>query len=236
MITIENLSKTFGKQKVLDQINLSFGGGKSLALLGPNGSGKTTLIKIILGLVLPDEGEIRVLGQEISRGPTYRQQIGYMPQISRYPEQMKVSDLFRLVKTLRNDVASTQYDQELYHALNIDRMQSKSLGALSGGMKQQVSAALAFYFAPDILILDEPTAALDPVSNEILKAKIRKTSLENKLVITTSHILSDLDEICDHVVYLLEGKVFYDGDLDDLRTKTQEDKLNRMVVSLMQAS
>lgn len=233
MITIEKLNKRFGKQIVLNEIDLNFSSGQSAALIGPNGSGKTTMMKAILGLVLPDSGTIAVGGTDIRLGPEYRKDLGYMPQISRFPEQMRVKNLFDLVKKIRNDVPKENYDLELFDRLEIERMWKKPLGALSGGMRQQVSAALAFLFSPSVLILDEPTAALDPVSNEVLKSKIRKTAGEGKLVITTSHILSDLDEICDHVVYLLEGRVFYDGSIDELKRKTQKEKLNKMVVELM---
>ncbi len=234
MIDIQNLSKSYGKQTVLKDINLSFKSGQSIALIGPNGSGKTTLIKIILGLVIPDSGNIYVHEKDIRTGPEYRKEIGYMPQMSRFPEQMKVHQLFRLMKDIRSDVPENQYDLSLYEFLNIDEIKNKNLGSLSGGMKQQVSAVLAFYFNPSILILDEPTAALDPISNEILKTKIRESLTENKLIITTSHILNDLEEICNHVVYLMEGKMAFNESIEALKEKTSENKLNKMVVALLQ--
>ena len=234
MIEIQNLSKTYGKQTVLKDINLSFKSSQSIALIGPNGSGKTTLIKIILGLVIPDNGTIFVHEKNIRTGPEYRKKIGYMPQMSRFPEQMKVHQLFRLMKDLRSDVPENEYDLSLYDFLNIDEIKNKNLGSLSGGMKQQVSAVLAFYFNPSILILDEPTAALDPLSNEILKTKIRESLTENKLIITTSHILNDLEEICNHVVYLMEGKMAFNESIEALKEKTSENKLNKMVVTLLQ--
>src|SRR5690606_29571789 len=100
MIDIQNLNKNYGKQTVLKDIDLSFQSGQSIALIGPNGSGKTTLIKIILGLVIPDSGNIFVHGKDIRTGPDYRKKIGYMPQMSRFPEQMKVHQLFRLMKDI----------------------------------------------------------------------------------------------------------------------------------------
>ena len=234
MIDIQNLSKRYGKQTVLKDINLSFQSGQSIALIGPNGSGKTTLIKIILGLVIPDGGNIYVHEKDIRTGPEYRKEIGYMPQMSRFPEQMKVHQLFSLMKDIRSDVSEKDYDLTLYEHLKIDEIKNKNLGSLSGGMKQQVSAVLAFYFNPSVLILDEPTAALDPLSNEILKTKIRKSLTENKLIITTSHILNDLEEICNHVVYLMEGKMEFNESIEALKEKTSENKLNKMVVTLLQ--
>jgi Cu-processing system ATP-binding protein len=234
MITINNISKSYPKQKALDSVSLEFLSGQSIALIGPNGSGKTTLIKIILSLVKPDEGDITVLGQDISTSGVYRKDIGYMPQITRFPENMTVRQLFRLVKDLRADISSTSYDLDLYSAYNIESMNAKPLYALSGGMKQKVSAALAFLFDPDILILDEPTAALDPISNERLKEKIRTSYEKEKLVLITSHILSDLDEIVNHVVYLMEGKIAFHKSIEQLRLETDETRLNKIIVTLLQ--
>lgn len=234
MIETFQLSKTYGKQAVLTDLNLRCEPGQSIALIGPNGAGKTTLSKIILGQVIPSSGRVEVNGNDIKKGPDYRRDLGYMPQMSRFPGQMKTQQLFQLMRQLRPDVAATDYDTELYDQLEVASMKDKALGALSGGMRQRVSAALAFYFNPRILILDEPTAGLDPLANELLKAKIRKCAEEQRLVITTSHILNDLEEICNHVIYLLEGKVHFAGGLQELREQTGETKLNRMVVALIQ--
>lgn len=218
---------------MLDRISLDFQKGQSVALVGPNGSGKTTLMKCILGFVLPDAGTITVNGRLVTEGPEYRKEIGYMPQMSRFPEQMKVTQLFDLMKTIRNDVAPDQYDTGLYRELNIEAMAHKRLGTLSGGMKQQVSAALAFFFDPSIIFLDEPTAALDPLSNEILKEKIRHSTDVGKLVVASSHILNDLEEISNHFVYLMDGRLLFNETIDNLRNKTSEQKLNKIVVKLL---
>lgn len=234
MINIQNLSKKYGRQLILDRVLLDFDAGQSIALIGPNGSGKTTLIKSILGLVIPDNGIIKVHGKDIGLSPDYRKHIGYMPQLSRFPDQMKVGSLFSLIKKIRCDVSPENFDISLYDDFQIDKMAEKSLGALSGGMKQQVSAALAFYFRPQIIILDEPTAGLDPLSNEILKSKINDAQAQNCLVITTSHILNDLEEICNHVVYLMDGKIVLNEAMRHISAKTGETKLNKMVVKFLQ--
>ncbi len=234
MIDIQNISKKYGKQLVLDTINLVLSAGQSVALIGPNGSGKTTLIKAILGLVLPDSGQITVEQQNITESPDYRKHIGYMPQLSRFPERMKVRQLFAIIQNIRKEKPVNGYDSDLYQQFHIANMADKALGTLSGGMKQQVSAALAFYFRPKIIILDEPTAGLDPLSNEILKSKINQTVTENRLVLTTSHILSDLDEICNHVVYLINGKILFNMAITELSSETGETRLNKMVVKLLQ--
>src|SRR5690554_3261389 len=228
MISINQISKTFGRQQVLKSINLEFKKGECVALIGPNGSGKTTLIKIILGLLFPTSGSLSVNGQNIEKNVEYRASIGYMPQMSRLPENMTVAQVFALMKQLRKDV--TKHDTDVYKMFDIDGMSNKALGKLSGGMRQKVSAALAFLFNPDILILDEPTAALDPVSNENLKDKIKQEVADGKMVMITSHNLSDLDGIVSRVVYLMEGEVYFDKTIEELQASTGEERLNRMIV------
>ena len=162
MIRIENINKRFKKLQALDQINASFEKGQVVSLIGPNGSGKTTLIKSILGTVRPDSGKIYVNGSPINGDPDYRSQIGYMPQIGRYPDNMRVGQLFRMMKNIRK-VPDDALDTELILKFNLNAIFEKPMRTLSGGTRQKVSAALAFYFDPAILILDEPTAGLDPL-------------------------------------------------------------------------
>ncbi len=231
MIKIENLSKNYGQQQVLRSVSLEFSTGQCVAMIGPNGSGKTTLIKSILGLVLPDEGAITVNGNNTQTGYQYRSDIGYMPQLSRFPEHLRVADLFTMIKQLRADVSN--YDSELYEEFGIEQIRHKSLGSLSGGMRQQVSAALAFLFDPPIIILDEPTAALDPPSNECLKSKINRSVQTGKLVLVTSHILNDLDDIATQIVYLMEGQVQFFESMETLRKQTSETQLNKIIVRLL---
>src|SRR5690606_24981438 len=232
MIRIENLNKKFGKHQVMKDINLEFLKGQSAALIGPNGSGKTTLIKALLGLVVA-EGDIWVEGAAIKGHSNYRRQIGYMPQMSRFPDNMTVKQLFSMMKDLRSDVQPDAYDLDLYKTFEIDQMKSKRLSILSGGMKQKVSAALAFLFDPPVLILDEPTAGLDPVSNEILKDKLKQEIQKGKLVLITSHILNDLDEITTHVAYLMDGEVKFFNSLEQLKTETAETRLNRIIAQVL---
>lgn len=233
MIKIDRLYKAFGRHQVLDNICLDFDKGQSVALIGPNGSGKTTLIKIILGLVEANDGITLVGGRSIKGQSDYRKQIGYMPQMSRFPDNMSVKQLFSMMKDLRSDVGSQAYDLDLYRSYNIEEMGSKRLGILSGGMKQKVSAALAFLFDPQILILDEPTAGLDPLSNELLKDKLKAQIGAGKLVLITSHILNDLDEITTHVAYLIDGKVRFYRSLEQLKKETSESRLNRIIAQVL---
>ena len=232
MIRIENLDKRFKKLQALNNINALFSNGQVVSLIGPNGSGKTTLIKCILGMVKADNGAIYVNGKQINGDPSYRNQIGYMPQIGRYPDNMKVGQLFGMMKNIRK-IPEQQLDTDLLVKFNLISVFDKPMRTLSGGTRQKVSAALAFYFNPDILILDEPTAGLDPLSSEMLKEKIIQEKKKNKLILITSHILSDLDELTTHVMYLQEGKMIFLKDIATLRKETGEEKLGKAIARIM---
>jgi len=232
MIRIEHISKQFRKLKALNDVSASFDEGQVVSLIGPNGSGKTTLIKCILGMVRPDSGKIFVEGKAITQDPAYRSRIGYMPQIGRYPDNMKVGQLFEMLKNLRG-MKGEKLDEELIERYHLDKLSRQSMRTLSGGTRQKVSSAVAFMFNPPILILDEPTAGLDPLSSEILKSKIISEKKKGKLILITSHVLSDLDDLTTHVMYLQEGKVQFMKDLESLREETGEIKLGRAIAKIM---
>ena len=232
MIRIENLKKRFKKLQALDNINALFCSGQVISLIGPNGSGKTTLIKSILGMVKPDSGCIYVDDKPINGDPAYRGQIGYMPQIGRYPDNMQVGQLFEMMKNIRK-VPEAELDNDLLVKFNLVSIFEKPMRTLSGGTRQKVSAALAFLFNPDILILDEPTAGLDPLSSELLKEKIMQQKKKNKLILISSHILSDLDELTSHVMYLQEGKMIFLKEINALRQETGENKLGKAIARVM---
>jgi len=234
MISVNSICKKFGKLQVLRDFNLRFELGKSYAIMGPNGSGKTTLIKSILGMVLPDSGEILVKGQSVKGNNSYRELIGYMPQIGRYPANMNIGQLFDMMKDMRPKIQ--EYDLDLVTDFELESLKDKPLGTLSGGTRQKVSAALAFLFNPEILILDEPTAGLDPIAVEILKAKIKKEIAAGKLILITSHILNDLEELTNHAVYIFEGEVFFDDTIQSLKEMTGEERFSPAIAKLMQWS
>lgn len=232
MISIKNLSKRYGKLQVLNNLSVELERGQVVAVIGPNGAGKTTVIKCLLGMVLPDSGEVSVDDELVLRQWEYRRKIGYMPQISHFPENMKVRQLFEMMKDIRKE--EKELDEELIGLYNIQKMYDKRLGALSGGMKQKVSAALAFLFQPDILILDEPTAGLDPLSSEILKAKILKEKKKDKLILITSHIMSEIDEVADDVMCMMDGNLRFYRSIAAIKEETGESRLSKAIAKLME--
>lgn len=231
MIQIENLHKTFGKLKVLNSINLNLKSGECIALIGPNGCGKTTLIKSILGLVVPDKGHIRVNNETITNGYQYRQHIGYMPQIGRYPDNMSIGQIIDMIKAIRGQNTST--DEDLLNTFELESMFSKQMRTLSGGTTQKVSATLAFLFNPPVLILDEPTAGLDPLASEILKEKILTEKRNNKLILITSHLLNELDELVTQIVFMQDGTIRFHQTTDELKQATGEARISKAIAHVL---
>jgi len=232
MIIASNVSKKFGKLQALDNVSVTCNKGECIALIGPNGSGKTTLIKSILGMVVCDSGFITFNGKNIKHHWQYRENVGYMPQIGRYPDNMSIGQLINMMKDIRGK-KNVQLDEDLISQFGLKEILTKRMRTLSGGTRQKVSAALAFLFNPDVLILDEPTAGLDPVASEILKEKIIAEKNKGKLVLITSHILSELDDLISQVIYMQEGKLCFHKKIQDLRTDTGEEKLSRAIAHVM---
>lgn len=233
MIEIQNLSKRFGKLQVLHDVSLKLNKGECVALIGPNGCGKTTLIKSILGMVVPDSGTILFNQKPINKDVTYRNQIGYMPQIGRYPENMSIGQVIHMIKNIRK--SETAEDNELMHTYQIESLSAKKMRTLSGGTTQKVSATIAFMFNPDVLILDEPTAGLDPIAAELLKEKIIKEKEKGKLIIITSHLLSELDDLVTHLIFMQEGQVRFHKDTQKIKAETGQSTLSKAITHILKS-
>lgn len=233
MIIANNVNKSFGRLQVLKDLSVTCEEGQCIALIGPNGSGKTTFIKCLLGMVVPDSGFITFKSHNILHDWEYRRHIGYMPQIGRYPDNMTIAQVLDMLKDIRKQ--KTGNDETLIDALGLRQILDKRMRTLSGGTRQKVSACLAFMFNPDVLILDEPTAGLDPVSSEMLKEKIIHEKNKGKLILITSHILSELDELITHVMYLQEGQLRFHTPIEQLRKETGEEKLAKAIAQVMRS-
>lgn len=234
MIKIHNLYKKFGKNEVLKGIDLSINEGGIFAVLGPNGSGKTTLIKSILGMVIPNSGEIKVNGMSVKQNFKYRDEIDYLPQIANFPGNLKVNELIAMIKDLR--ASKTANDKELIELFKLEPFLDKKLVNLSGGTKQKVNLVLTFMFNSSLVILDEPTTGLDPISLLRLKKLIAEEKEKGKTIIITSHILSFVEEVADEIVFLLEGKIYFKGSIADLRAQTNQPDFEHAIASILSDS
>ncbi|HOY21351.1 MAG TPA: ABC transporter ATP-binding protein [Haliscomenobacter sp.] len=234
MIQTQNLSKHFGKLCALNNVSVALQKGKGVSLIGPNGSGKTTFIKCLLGMVIPDAGRICFNDQPILPDSwDYRKQIGYMPQIGRYPDNMRVRQVFDLMTDLRKDSHCGPLDEELIEEFGLKNSFDKPMRTLSGGTRQKVSACLAFLFDPAVLVLDEPTAGLDPLAAEALKAKVLCEQQKGKLVLMTSHILNDLEELTTDVMYLVEGDLLFFESVENILERTEETRFAKAIAKIM---
>ncbi len=231
MIIANNVNKKFGRLKALDNVSMTCNKGECIALVGPNGSGKTTLIKCILGMVVPDSGFITFNGNNILHHWKYRIQIGYMPQIGRYPDNMTIGQVLDMMKDIRQEKQTC--DEDLINAFQLRPLYKKRMRTLSGGTRQKVSACIAFLFDPDVLILDEPTAGLDPIASEQLKEKIILEKKKGKLVLITTHVLSELDDLITQVIYMQDGNLLFHKKLSDLQKDTGEQKLSKAIPAIM---
>ena len=230
MVEIVDLHKKFGKNNVLNGVDLNINEGGIFAVLGPNGSGKTTIIKSILGMVIPDNGTIKVFNTNIKKNSNYRSKIDYLPQIANFPSNLKVIELIKMIKDLRGQ---TNNDQKLIETFKLQPFLNKKLGTLSGGTKQKVNLVLTFMFDSPIVILDESTTGLDPISLIRLKELITVEKKKGKAILITSHIMSFVEEVADQIVFILEGRIYFKGSIEELKTKTEQNDFEHAIANIL---
>jgi len=232
MITIEKLHKKFGKVQVLKELDLEIKSGGIFAVLGPNGSGKTTLIKSILGMVIPNQGTIKINETDVLKKHGYRNNINYLPQIANFPSNLTVLELLQMIKDIRTKTAN---DAFLIEKFGLEPFLKQKLGNLSGGTRQKVNLVLTFMFDSELIILDEPTTGLDPISLISLKEIINAEKDKGKTILITSHIMSFVEEISDEIVFLLDGKIHFKGSIQSLKEQTKENNLEYAIANLLRS-
>lgn len=231
-LVVSGLRKQFGKLRVLDGVDLALEAGTITALVGPNAAGKSTLIKCVLGLVRPDDGMISVLGEPVGSDPHYRRHLGYMPQAGRYPENLTGEEVLSLLRDLRGNPVKGQ--AELCETLGLaEEALRRPVRTWSGGMRQKLSAVVALSGEPPILILDEPTAGLDPLSSSRFKLLVRARAESGAAVLLTSHVMAEVEELADRLAYLVDGRVPFHGTPAELLRQTGEVRVERAVARLM---
>lgn len=231
MIQIQNLSKSFHKNQVLSSLDLEISQPGVFAVLGPNGSGKTTLIKCILGMVIPDSGQIRYQGASITNEWKYRAAISYLPQIARFPENLTVNELLQMIRDIRDQAARAE---EIIHLFGLEPWLNSRLGTLSGGTRQKVNLVLAFMYDNPVIIMDEPTAGLDPVALIRLKDLIQAERQKGKIILVTTHVMNFVEEMANEIVFLLDGRIRFRGELAALKRRCGEPTLERAIAKLLQ--
>lgn len=231
MIALRDVAKRFGRRVVLEHLDGDVASGRITALVGPNGSGKTTLLKILLGLCRADAGEVRIGGRVLDGDPAYRERIGYMPQLARFPSHQTARELLATLASLRGN--ATPPDLSMAEAFSLGEALDRPLGTLSGGTRQKVNATIALAFRPDLLILDEPTAGLDPLAARLFKDRLLAERSAGHAVLITSHVLPELEELADDVLFLGDGRARWQGPVTALRAATGQPTLERAVAHLL---
>ncbi len=219
-LQFENITKYYGKQCALDHFNATLTSGV-YGILGPNGSGKTTLIRILIGVLKANEGTVSFNGKSIQElGETYLDRIGYLPQYSSFYKNFRLDEFLKYMGVLKNIPKSfaNQRVLETLEYVNLADLSKKYIGELSGGMKQRLGIAQAILNDPDILVLDEPTAGLDPVERIRFRNLISRLS-ENKLVLVATHIVSDIENIAKEILLLKNGQLVVQSSPENLIQK-----------------
>ncbi len=230
MIALDGVRKAYGARAVLSGVSCGLARGRVTGLVGPNGSGKTTLIKLILGLARPDAGRILLDGVPIDVAGTYRARLGYAPQAPRFPENLAVGEIVAMLRALRPDA---RRDDALLEDFGLRAEWETPVGTLSGGWRQKVSIACAFLFSPEVLILDEPTAGLDPIAAGVFKQAVRQARDAGRTVLITSHILSELEELADDITFLHDGHLRFTGPVSRLLADTGMRRLEPAIAALL---
>lgn len=226
VLTINGLSKSFGAQKIIDNLNFTVPQGAIFGFIGQNGAGKTTTMKMVLGLLEPDSGIITVCDEVVSYGQTKtNRHVGYLPDVPEFYNYMKPHEYLAVCGEISGlSKAETKHrSDELLSLVGLDGVK-KRIGGFSRGMKQRLGIAQALLSKPKLLICDEPTSALDPVGRKEILDILRKIKGSTTVVFST-HILSDVERICDHVAVLHGGKIAVIGTLSEIKALHKQNKL-----------
>ena len=225
--SLEGVNKNYGNIKALRGVDFRVRAGEVVALLGPNGAGKTTAVKLLLGLMLPNSGRVRVFGGDPTN-PENRMRTGAMLQVGRVPETLRVREHI--------DLFSTYYPKpmvaaDVLAAAGLENLSNRKFGDLSGGQKQRVLFALAICGDPDLLFLDEPTVGLDVEARRMLWDEIRKMVSRGKTVLLTTHYLQEADALADRVAVINQGEIIAQGTPSEIKAKTAGKRI-RCITSL----
>jgi ABC-2 type transport system ATP-binding protein len=210
------LHKRYGKVEALAGVDIEVAEGQLVGLIGPNGAGKSTLVKIACGLVRPSEGRVEVCGAPAG-SPAARRALGYLAELFRFPGWMSADELITLHQRLAGSRGGPGERGELLELVGLQDARDLRVAAMSKGMQQRLGIAQALVGSPRLLLLDEPTSALDPSGRRVVRALLEELRSRGTAVLLNSHLLSEVELVCDHVVIVDHGKVVAAGRPDDLR-------------------
>jgi ABC-2 type transport system ATP-binding protein len=214
-IWCSGLRKRYGKREAVADVSLEVGRGEVVGLLGPNGAGKTTVIKMLLGLARPDAGEALLLGQPAA-DPTSRARVGYLPELFRYQPWLSAAEVVALHVRLSGLMVPEQEQHERLALVGLAERAADRVGGFSKGMQQRLGLAVALVARPELVILDEPTSALDPIGRVDVRDIVLGLRESGVAVLLNSHLIGEVERVCDRVVILDRGRVAASGTLGEL--------------------
>jgi len=233
-ILVRNVSKRFGEIVALENVCLYLKRGEIVGLLGPNGSGKTTLLKIIMGLMSPSRGEVKVLGKDPMLNPQIRYKMGYVPEEIVLYDSLTVREFLYFIARMKK-MDPKKYIEKIKILITLFEIESKMdelLGSLSKGDRQKIAIISALMHSPPILILDEPSAGLDPIATIILKRILLEMKLRGRVILISTHILELVESLCDRVYLLHKGRVVFEGKISDNRTASKQPSLEDIFLKI----
>jgi ABC-2 type transport system ATP-binding protein len=216
VLLASGLEKRYGRTEALGGIDLEVGEGQLVGLLGPNGAGKSTLVKIACGLVRASAGSVEVCGAPAGSAPA-RRSLGYLAELFRFPSWMSADELLTLHQRLAGSTGAATERAELLELVGLAHARTTRIGAMSKGMQQRLGIAQALVGSPRLLLLDEPTSALDPAGRRVVRGLLEELRRRGTSVLLNSHLLSEVELVCDHVVIVDHGRVVAAGTPDQLR-------------------
>ena len=217
VLQVEGLTKTFGQRTVVNDISFDVKRGEMFGYLGPNGSGKTTTIRIALNIIRPNDGSVNILGSPPERSILKR--VGYLPEERGLPRKFRVLDAIRYLGSLKGLTSTEAEDRgtELLRRMNLYEHRNKKVENLSRGMTQLVQFVTAILHNPEFIVLDEPFAGLDPLNVELMKEMLSERQRAGATIMFSTHIMSDVEELCQRVALIAEGRLLLLGDLAEIK-------------------
>jgi ABC-2 type transport system ATP-binding protein len=216
VLVATGLEKRYGRTEALGGVALEVGEGQLVGLLGPNGAGKSTLVKIACGLVRASAGSVQVCGAPAGSPPA-RRSLGYLAELFRFPSWMSADELLTLHQRLAGSTRGEAERTELLELVGLPHARATRIAAMSKGMQQRLGIAQALVGSPRLLLLDEPTSALDPAGRRVVRGLLEELRRRGTSVLLNSHLLSEIELVCDHVVIVDHGRVVAAGTPDQLR-------------------
>jgi ABC-2 type transport system ATP-binding protein len=222
-IELDNITKSFGEHIAVNELSLSVPGESVYGFIGPNGSGKTTTLRMIMNILIPDSGDIKVLGGHLKSSSS--DQIGYMPEERGLYKRMKVRELLQLFGGLKNGINIIQKVDEWLERLDLTDWADKKIETLSKGMSQKVQFIMTVVAQPKLVILDEPFTGLDPVNTEVIKDAVLGLQKQGTTIVFSTHDMSMAEKMCDFIFMIYQGKKVLDGTLESIQDEYGKDTI-----------